>query len=98
MSSLKGYEIVAVQKIAAIPPGEILFLECECPRGKSLLGGGAHVQDLPPGSAANYTLKSSFPITIPSQQKWAAVWTNATEVAHPQVVTFTVWAICAHID
>ena len=94
MSQLRGYEVVAVQKHAAIKPGRILFLECPCPKGKIIIGGGANAQDLPPGSAANYTLKSSMLINIPGKQKWGAVWTNATPVAHPQVVTFTVVAIC----
>ena len=92
---LKGYEIALVQKTAAIKPGEILFLECPCPEGKVLIGGGADTQDLPPGSAANYTLKSSWPINVPGeQQRWGAMWTNATPETHPQVVFFTVYAIC----
>jgi hypothetical protein len=93
MSQLRGYEIVAVQKDATIKPGEILFVECPVPAGKILIGGGANVQDLP-GSPALYTLTSSFPINIPGNQKWGAVWTNPTETNNPQVVAFTVTAIC----
>lgn len=94
MSQLRGYQVAAVQQHAAIKPGEILFLECPCPKGKIIIGGGANAQVLPPGSAANYTLKSSTLINIPGDQKWMAVWTNATAEDHPQVVTFTVIAIC----
>jgi hypothetical protein len=94
MSALKGYEIVAVQQDAAIMPGEVLLVECPCRQGKVLIGGGADAQSTPPGSAANYTLKSSFPINNPGAQKWAAVWTNATPENIRQVVAFTVYAIC----
>ena len=65
-------------------------------RGTRFLGGGAECQALPPGSAANYTLKSSFPVTDGNARKWMAVWTNATNVNHPQVVQFTTCLICAN--
>lgn len=94
MSQLRGYEVVAVQKNAAVNPGEIVVVVCPCPKGKIIIGGGANVQTLPPGSAANYTLKSSTIVNIPGDQKWEAVWTNATQETNPQVVTFTVVAIC----
>ncbi len=92
---LKGYEVAVAGKSAALKPGEELFVECPCPDGKVLIGGGAEVQWLPPGNAANYTLKSSHPISIPGErQRWGAVWTNATSETHPQVLVFTVYAIC----
>ena len=94
MSQLRGYEVVAVKKDAAIAPGEIVVVECPCPKGKIIIGGGADAQSLPPGSAANYTLKSSTILNIPGDQKWEAVWTNTTTDTNPQVVTFIVFAIC----
>jgi len=94
MSQLRGYEVVAVQKNAAVNPGEIVVVDCPCPKGKIIIGGGADAQSLPPGSAANYTLKSSAILNIPGDQKWQAVWTNATPETNPQVVTFIAFAIC----
>jgi hypothetical protein len=94
MSQLRGYEVVAVQKNAAVNPGEVVVVDCPCPQGKIIIGGGADAQVLPPGSAANYTLKSSTILNIPGDQKWEAVWTNSTQETNPQVVTFMVFAIC----
>jgi hypothetical protein len=94
MSQLRGYEVVAVQKNAAVSPGEIVVVDCPCPKRKIIIGGGADVQALPPGSSANYTLKSSTILNIPGDQKWEAIWTNATHETNPQVVTFIVFAIC----
>lgn len=94
LSQLRGYEVIAIQKNAAVNPGEIVVVGCPCPKGKIIIGGGADAQSLPPGSAANYTLKSSTIVNIPGDQKWEAVWTNATQETNPQVVTFTVFAIC----
>ncbi len=98
--AIAGYEIVAQQQIAAIPPGQALRVEVLCPGGKNVIGGGGHAQWTPPGSAANYTLKSSSVAKLTPEAPrtatgWAAVWTNDTTVDHPQVVTFTVEAICA---
>ena len=100
--AISGYEIVAKQQHAAIAPGEALRLEVLCPGTKHVIGGGGHAQWTPVGSAANYTLKSSSVANptpaedAPRRAKgWAAVWTNATNLKHPQVVTFTVEAICA---
>jgi len=99
---ITGYEVVAEQQAAAIAPGEALRLEVLCPEGKHVIGGGGHAQWTPVGSAANYTLKSSSvarltPLGDPPRRAtgWAAVWTNATDLKHPQVVAFTVEAICA---
>lgn len=94
IESFHGRIVVATQQSAILAPGEELFLECPCPAGKVLIGGGANVQSLPIGSAANCTLKSSWPINVPGNERWGAVWTNATTFSHPQVVTFTVFAIC----
>jgi len=94
MSQLRGYEVVAVKKDAAINPGEIVVVDCPCPKGKIIIGGGADAQSLPPDAAANYTLKSSTILNIPGDQKWEAVWTNTTSDTNRQVVTFTVFAIC----
>jgi hypothetical protein len=100
--AIGGYEIVARQQSAALAPGEALRVEVLCPEGKHVIGGGGDAQWTPPGSAVNYTLKSSGVAGLtPAEQAprtatgWAAVFTNATELTHPQVVTFTVEAICA---
>lgn len=101
--AISGYEIIAEQQHAALKPGEVLRLEVLCPEGKHVIGGGGHAQWTPVGSAANYTLKSSSVAKLsPAEDAprtatgWAAVWTNATDLEHPQVVTFTVEAICAN--
>ena len=94
MSQLRGYEVVAMQKSAAIKPGDVLVVDCPCPKGKIIIGGGADAQVLPIGSAANYTLKSSTILNIPNDLKWEAIWTNATDETNAQVVSFTVFAIC----
>ena len=102
--AMSGYEIVAAQQHATIPPGEVLRLEVLCPEGKHSIGGGGHAQSIPIGSAANYTLKSTEPANLTpggsprTATGWSAVWTNSTDLAHPQVVTFTVYAVCADTD
>ena len=94
--AIPGYKVLVKTVSAKINPDEILVVEVPCPRNKVILGGGAECQALPPGSAANYTLRSSFPVTDGNARKWMAVWTNATNVNHPQVVQFTTCLICAN--
>jgi hypothetical protein len=103
--AMRGYEVVAEQQHATIARGEVLRLVALCPEGKHVIGGGGHVQWMPVGSAANYTLKSSStanvtPNTVGPRRAtgWSMVWTNATDIEHPQVVTFTIEAICAYTD
>ncbi len=95
-SKIKGWEHIAVQKVGTIAPGGILSIEVPCPNGKFILGGGAHCQDVPVGSATNYVLKSSWPVKMSDgTMKWMAVWTNTYDTVHPQVITFTAYLICA---
>jgi hypothetical protein len=75
-------------------PGEELFVECPCPDGKVLIGAEPKFNGCRP-EMQQITLKSSHPISIPGErQRWGAVWTNATSETHPQVLVFTVYAIC----
>lgn len=94
MSQLRGYEVVTVLKNAVVNPGEIVAGTALVRRGKSSSVEGPRPKHCPQGSAANYTLKSSTILNIPGDQKWEAVWTNATQETNPQVVTFLVFAIC----
>lgn len=92
---IRGYEIIAEQKIGIIQPGEILDVEVPCPKGKVILGGGAHCQDYV-GSATNYVLRSSYPVEMTDgTKKWIAVWTNTYSSVKPQVLQFTAYLICA---
>jgi len=101
---IRGYEVVAAQQHAAILPGEALRLEVLCPEGKHAIGGGGRAQSTPIGSSANYTLKTSEAANLTpggsprTATGWSAIWTNSTDLAHPQVVTFTVQAVCAYTD
>jgi hypothetical protein len=101
---LRNYEIVVAQQHAAISPGEVLRLEVLCPGGKHAIGGGGRVQSTPVGTSANYTLKTTEPAKLTpggstrTATGWSAIWTNSTDLDHPQVVTFTVHAVCARTD
>lgn len=93
---ISGYDVIEVPKVGTIDPGQILYIEVPCPKGKVILGGGAWCEDLPPGSATNYVLKSSWPVKMgDGSLKWMAVWTNTSDSVHPQVVRFKAYAIVA---
>jgi hypothetical protein len=48
VSQLRGYEVVAVKKDAAIAPGEIVVVDCPCPKGKSSSVEGRMPNRCPP--------------------------------------------------
>jgi hypothetical protein len=56
---------------------------------------GEECDELLPSRNLSRLRQSSWPINVPDeQQRWGAMWTNTAPETHPQVVFFTVYAIC----
>ena len=77
MSQLRGYEVVAVKKDAAIAPGEIVVVDCPCPKGKS-----SSVEGRMPNRCPRFRSELHAEVINDSQYSWGSEMGGGVDKHH----------------